>query len=275
MGLSHLIEYLRKLVDIGLSSVLLFPSLDSKTKTLSISTNSELNPLLRVASKLKSIFPDLCLIADVCLCTFNETGHCCLLDPNGRIDNRRSVELLTQISIEYAKAGFDIIAPSDMMDNRVESIRIALSTAGFSHISIMSYSAKFESCFYGPFRDAAGSAPQFGDRKCYQLPPGSRGLALRAVERDIQQGASMVMVKPAMTYLDIVQSISTHYPNVPIAVYQVSGEYTMLIESAKSGAFDLKRVVIETLTSFKRSGASIIITYFTPHILEWLKNGQL
>lgn len=209
------------------------------------------------------------------------------------MDNEQSVQLLADLSLLYAKAGVDVIAPSDMMDGRVGSIRRTLSANGFAHVDILSYSSKFASCFYGPFRDAAGnlsgkgpsasdftflfagSTPKFGDRKCYQLPTGSKGLALRAAERDIAEGASMVMVKPAMAYLDIVSSIASQFPNIPIAVYQVSGEYTMLVEAANKGVFDLQRVVIETLLSFKRAGANTIITYFTPLILQWIQKHEL
>lgn len=275
MGATVLMSYLRPLVtDLGLSSILLFPSLGGQ-KQLSDGFDASKNPLLRVASRIKEAFPSLCLIADVCLCTFTETGHCCVFDDAGRMDNEKSVELLAKLSVAYAGAGFDVIAPSDMMDGRVGGIRSALNSAGFAHVDLLSYSSKFASCFYGPFRDAAGSAPKFGDRKCYQLPAGSRGLALRAAERDIREGASLVMVKPAMAYLDVVSSIAAQFPNFPVAVYQVSGEYTMLVEAAAKGVFQLQSVVTETLYSFKRAGASVIITYFTPQILNWIKAGEL
>ena len=198
-----------------------------------------------------------------------------MFDQNGHIDNKESVRILAQLALKYAQAGVDNVAPSDMMDTRIAAMRELLDQNGFNHVSILAYGSKFESCFYGPFRDAAGSCPRFGDRKCYQLPQGSRGLALRAVERDIQEGADLIMVKPAMAYLDIVQSIASKYPNIPIAVYQVSGEYSMLVEASKKSIFELQRVVTEVLTCFRRAGASIIITYFTPQILQWIKSGQL
>ena len=203
----------------------------------------------------------------------NYIGHCCVFDQHsGQIDNQKSIETLAKLSVKYAQVGADVIAPSDMMDCRIAMIREQLNSAGYSNVSILSYGAKFSSCFYGPFRNAAGSAPKFGDRKQYQLPSGSRGMALRSIDRDIRQGADMIMVKPAMAYLDIVRSIADHYPNYPIAVYQVSGEYSMLKYSAQIGLFDLEKVVMETIIGFKRAGASIIITYFTADILRWIRN---
>mgnify|MGYP002716592244 CR=1 FL=1 len=202
-------------------------------------------------------------------------GHCCIFDQhNGHIDNPKSIEALAKLSVKYAQVGADVIAPSDMMDSRIALIRERLTLAGYSHVSILSYGAKFSSCFYGPFRNAAGSAPKFGDRKKYQLPAGSRGMALRSIDRDIRQGADMIMVKPAMAYLDIVRSIADHYPNYPIAVYQVSGEYSMLKHAAQIGLFDLRQIVMETIIGFKRAGASIIITYFTADILHWIHNNN-
>lgn len=193
-------------------------------------------------------------------------------ETNGQIDNEKSVEILSRLAVQYARCGADIIAPSDMMDSRVFHIRKQLNLNGFENVAILSYAAKFESCFYGPFRNAANSWPKFGDRKQYQLPMGSKGMALRGAERDIRQGADMVMVKPAMAYLDIVQSISNNHPNIPIAVYQVSGEYSMIKIASENGIFPLQKIVFETLASFKRAGASIIITYFTPEILKWIKS---
>jgi porphobilinogen synthase len=186
------------------------------------------------------------------------------------MDNGQSVVHLSELSLSYAKAGAHVIAPSDMMDGRVAGIRQKLDANNFTDVSIMSYSSKFSSCFYGPFRDAAGSAPKFGDRQCYQLPPGSSGMAMKAVTRDIREGADTVMVKPGLPYLDIVKEISIRFPDVPISVYHVSGEYAMLTQGAVSGAFDLKTSVMEIMTSFKRAGATIVITYFTPQILQWI-----
>ncbi|RWS27425.1 delta-aminolevulinic acid dehydratase-like protein [Leptotrombidium deliense] len=270
-GVNKAIEYLKPLVsEYSLKSVLLFPVMREKGFAKAI--NEQFNPVIKLIPKLKNNFPSLTVITDVCLCGFTEDGHCCVFNENGKMDNSESISLLSKLSVSYAKAGADMIAPSDMMDCRVDAIRKGLNENGFHEVSIMSYSAKFASCFYGPFRDAAGSAPKFGDRKCYQLPPGSAGLAMRAVKRDIEEGADVVMVKPGLPYLDLVQKISSTYPEAPVAVYHVSGEYAMLCHGATAGAFVLKTAVMEVVTSFKRAGASIVITYFTPLILKWLKD---
>lgn len=179
---------------------------------------------------------------------------------------------LAEVALAYAKAGCHIIAPSDMMDGRVRAIKHALISNGFGNkASVLSYSAKFASCYYGPFRDAAQSKPAFGDRRCYQLPPGARGLAIRAVERDVREGADMLMVKPGLPYLDIMREVKDKFPTHPLAVYNVSGEFAMMWHGAQAGAFDLRAAVMEAMTSFRRAGADIIITYYTPQLLSWLK----
>ncbi|OTF83407.1 delta-aminolevulinic acid dehydratase-like protein [Euroglyphus maynei] len=281
MGQNVLLEYLSPLIlELDLSAILLFPCMkqqkqndDDSVKNLYDAFDHDKNPLLKVIPVIKEKFPQLLIITDVCLCAFTDHGHCCVFDQHsGQIDNQKSIEELAKLSVKYAQVGADVIAPSDMMDSRIALIREQLNLAGYSHVSILSYGAKFSSCFYGPFRNAAGSAPKFGDRKKYQLPSGSRGMALRSIDRDIRQGADIIMVKPAMAYLDIVRSIADHYPNYPIAVYQVSGEYSMLKHGAQIGLFDLKQVVMETIIGFKRAGASIIITYFTADILRWIRN---
>lgn len=292
-GINSLVKYLTPLVtELGLKSVLLFPVLGGSSISqkesngnhqppadslmgLDAAVSPDSNPVLKTLPLLRTNFPDLLLVTDVCLCAFTETGHCCVFRGDGVMDNDASLEHLVNISLAYAKAGAHVIAPSDMMDGRIGAIRRALNQNHLRHISILSYAAKFSSCFYGPFRDAAFSAPKFGDRKNYQLPPGSSALAKRAVIRDIQEGADCVMVKPGLPYLDIVKDISLAHPEVPIAVYHVSGEYAMLVHGAKAGAFDLQTAASEVLVSFRRAGASIIITYLTPQILEWMKNGQL
>lgn len=269
-GKNKAIEFLRPLVrDFNLQAVLLFPVM--KVKGLEKAVDANYNPVLRLIPELRRQFDGLLVTTDVCLCGFTETGHCCVFGGDEKMDNSGSLDELAKISVAYAKAGAHVIAPSDMMDSRVGAIRRQLDICNFSHVSIMSYAAKFSSCFYGPFRDAAGSAPQFGDRKTYQLPCGSSGLAMRAVQRDVQQGADVVMVKPGLPYLDIVRSISLQFPQLPISVYHVSGEYAMLCHGATAGAFPLKSAVLEVVTSFKRAGATIIITYFTPQLLKWLK----
>lgn len=273
-GKNAAVDFLRPLVaDFDLQAVLLFPVM--KAKGLDKAVDSNFNPVLRLIPDLRREFPHLLINTDVCLCGFTETGHCCVFDADQKMDNSSSLVELAKVSVAYAQAGAHVIAPSDMMDGRIGAIREQLDAHSFSDVSIMSYAAKFSSCFYGPFRDAAGSAPQFGDRKCYQLPSGSSGLALRAVKRDIQQGADVVMVKPGLPYLDIVKAISVKYPSLPISVYHVSGEYAMLCHGAMAGAFELKAALLEVITSFKRAGATIIITYFTPQLLKWIKEADI
>ncbi|KAK5610535.1 hypothetical protein CRENBAI_003504 [Crenichthys baileyi] len=195
-----------------------------------------------------------------------------ILTEDGAVNNDASCLRLAEVALAYARAGCHIIAPSDMMDGRIRAIKQALLSNGLGNkVSVLSYSAKFASCYYGPFRDAAQSKPAFGDRRCYQLPAGARGLALRAVERDVREGADMLMVKPGLPYLDIVRDVKDKFPTHPLAVYNVSGEFAMLWHGAKAGAFDLRAAVMEAMTAFRRAGADIIITYYTPELLTWLK----
>jgi porphobilinogen synthase len=202
--------------------------------------------------------------------SYTSHGHCGILKPDHCVDNQASIDRLGQIAAAYADAGAHVIAPSDMMDGRIGAIKAALTARGHgSKVAVMSYAAKFASCFYGPFRDAAHSGMSFGDRSLYQLPPGSRSLALRAVQRDLAEGADFVMVKPGGPYLDICRDVA-EISTVPVAVYQVSGEFAMLHHAAAAGAFDLRRAVMECLTGFRRAGVSIIITYFAPTVLKWL-----
>lgn len=189
------------------------------------------------------------------------------------IDDEASVEQVANVALAYARAGIDVVAPSDMNDGRVLAIKRLLRLTGYQHVALMSYSAKFASCLYGPFRDAARSAPRAGtDRSQYQLPLASSALAIRTAERDAQEGADFLMVKPGLFYLDIIRQVVDRIPNLPMAVYQVSGEYSMIIRAAEHDVFDLRRAVLESICAFKRAGAQIIITYFTPHILQWLSD---
>jgi len=279
ISVDRLESQLKPLIEKGLKSVILFGVLlspeseKSKDETGSLATNKN-SPIPKAIKLLREKFPQLIVMTDVCLCAYTSHGHCGILKKDGTIDNPRSIERIAELALCYAESGSQVVAPSDMMDGRIEAIKRKLSEKGFgSSVAVMSYAAKFASCFYGPFRDAAQSAPSFGDRKCYQLPPGARGLALRAVDRDIQEGADMVMVKPATPYLDIIRDTKDRV-NVPVVCYHVSGEYAMLWHAAKSGAFDLKVAVTEIMTSFKRAGVDIIITYFTPKLLEWIKESN-
>lgn len=218
---------------------------------------------------IKQTCPELLVIADVCLCEYTSHGHCGLVC-NGHILNDETLPLLTKMSVSLASAGADIIAPSDMMDGRIEAIRSGLDAAGFVNIPIMAYSAKYASAYYGPFRDAAHSAPQFGDRKSYQMDVANGREALREVEEDIREGADFVMVKPALAYLDIVRRVSERF-DLPVVAYNVSGEYAMVKAAATQGWIDEKRIVMENLIAIKRAGASIIITYHALDVARWLK----
>ncbi|XP_057289322.1 delta-aminolevulinic acid dehydratase-like [Hydractinia symbiolongicarpus] len=274
IGANKLKEHLRPAVEDGLRTVLLFGIMKNEHKddmgSNIISTHH--NPVFQAIKVLKQEFPSLTIACDVCLCGYTSHGHCGVLTNSGVIDNRKSVELISNAALSYAHAGCDIVAPSDVMDGRIKAISDALKKDNIRNkVSIMSYSAKFASCFYGPFRDAAGSAPTFGDRRCYQLPPGASGLANRLISRDIKEEADILMVKPGMIYLDVVKDTKTKYPNHPLAIYQVSGEYAMLYYASQHGAFELKKAVFESLESMHRAGADILITYYAPQVLKWLK----
>ncbi len=222
----------------------------------------------RAIAQIKSIDPDMLVASDVCLCPFKDDGHCCYFDNDGHIMRKETVKVLAKIAVSQAAAGADIIAPSDMMDGRVLEIRKALDTAGFSHVAIMSYSAKFASNYYGPFRDAVDSAPKFGDRKTYQMDYANGREAIKEMELDIVEGADILMVKPAGAYLDIIKAGYDNF-DVPMAAYQVSGEYAMLYNGVKQGVVD-KMAIYESLVAIKRSGAKIIITYFAKEVQKFL-----
>ena len=208
---------------------------------------------------LKKAFPDVLVVTDICLCEYTSHGHCGVVHEQ-RVLNDPTLELLAKTAVSHAKAGADLVAPSDMMDGRVGAIRSALDEAGFDDIAILSYAAKYASAFYGPFREAAGSAPQFGDRRSYQMDPANVEEAMREVALDIEEGADLVMVKPALAYLDVIRRVKDAFA-VPVAAYNVSGEYAMLMAAAGRGWIDRERAILETLTGIKRAGASIILTY--------------
>lgn len=221
---------------------------------------------------LKAALPELQVWADVCLCEYTSHGHCGLLDAAGRVDNDATLPLLARAAVAYARAGADAVAPSDMMDGRVGAIRAALDGAGCAKTPIVAYAAKYASAFYGPFRDAAQSAPAFGDRKGYQMDPANAEEALREVALDLEEGADVVMVKPAGPYLDIVRRVKERFA-VPVAAYQVSGEYSLIEAAAERGWIDERRVALESLLGIKRAGADLILTYFAPRAAAWLKEG--
>jgi porphobilinogen synthase len=226
----------------------------------------------RAVAALKKAHPELLVITDVCLCEYTSHGHCGLII-DGDVHNDSTLNLLARTALSHAQAGADIVAPSDMMDGRVRAIRETLDEHGFSHIPIMSYAVKYSSAFYGPFRDAAGSVPQFGDRRSYQMDPANIREAYKEIEQDLAEGADMVMVKPALSYLDVIRAVK-EYTNVPVAAYNVSGEYSMVKAAAQNGWVDEKKIVMEMLTSMKRAGADIILTYFAKDAAAWLKEEQ-
>ena len=219
---------------------------------------------------IKKSVSELIVITDVCLCEYTSHGHCGVIT-NGEIDNDKTLPLLSETALSHVEAGADIIAPSDMMDGRVKTIREALDRKGFQHISILSYAAKYVSAFYGPFREAAESAPQSGNRRAYQIDPPNLREALREVEQDIAEGADIVMVKPALAYLDVIRQVRNTF-NHPLAAYNVSGEYSMIKAAAQRGWIDEKQAILETLTAIKRAGADIILTYHAKEFARWLRD---
>ena len=223
----------------------------------------------RAVRELKDAAPELIVITDVCLCEYTDHGHCGLLDEHGAVINDATVALLAETAVSQAEAGADIVAPSDMMDGRVGAIRAALDADGFAETALLSYAAKFASAFYGPFREAADSAPAFGDRRAYQMDPANGREALRAIERDLAEGADMVMVKPALAWLDIVRAARERV-DAPLAAYNVSGEYAMIKAAAERGWLDEERIVLETLTGIRRAGADLILTYHAKDAARWL-----
>jgi len=275
-GVNRLDELISPLVALGLRSVLLFgvPTRDSvKDASGSFATSAE-SPVALALKHLKKTYPNLTLMVDVCLCAYTSTGHCGIMKDDHTFDNVASIRRIAEMAVFLAQCGADVVAPSDMMDGRIGAIKSGLREAGLDgRVSVMSYAAKFCSVFYGPFRDAAGSGAKFGDRSGYQLPPYSRSLALKAVQRDLEEGADFVMVKPGTPYLDIVRDIR-NLSDIPLAIYHVSGEYAMLWHGAAAGAFKLDEAVVETLRGAKRAGANILITYFTPFLLKHLREAE-
>jgi porphobilinogen synthase len=250
----------RELFALGVGSVLLFGIPAHKDATASSSYDPD-GIVQRTIRAIKAAVPEMLVIADLCACEYTDHGHCGILNARDEVDNDATVELLSRIALTYAEAGIDVVAPSDMMDARVGAIRTALDVQGHTDVAIMAYSAKYASAFYGPFRDAAGSAPRVGDRRGYQMDPPNAREALREISLDIAQGADIVMVKPALPYLDIVRAARERF-DVPIAVYNVSGEYAMLQAAVTNGWLEGERAIDEILTSFVRAGADIVITYF-------------
>ncbi|KAL7896516.1 porphobilinogen synthase-like protein [Trichoderma austrokoningii] len=275
VSIDRLTAFLEPLVHKGLRSVMLFgvPQKPGSKDILGSSADDPEGPVIQAIQLILRRFPQLFICADVCLCEYTSHGHCGILRDDSSLNNQMSVDRISDVALAYAKAGAHCVAPSDMNDGRIRAIKLKLIEEGIAHKTLlMSYSAKFSGCLYGPFRDAAGSAPSFGDRRCYQLPPGGRGLARRAIIRDMNEGADIIMVKPAGQYLDVISDAKELGKDLPIAAYQVSGEYSMIHAAAKAGVFDLKTMAFESTESILRAGATIVISYFTPNFLDWLDN---
>ena len=252
----------------GLRSVILF-GLPEKKDPAGTGAYADDGIVQKAVMRLKETYPELVVVTDVCLCEYTSHGHCGLLDGRGEVQNDPTLELLAKTAVSHARAGADIVAPSDMMDGRVGAIRYALDDAGFSHIPVMSYAVKYASSFYGPFREAADSAPAFGDRRGYQMDPANVREGLREAMADLAEGADILMVKPAMPYLDVLRLVRDNC-DVPMAAYQVSGEYAMLQAAIANGWLDEKRAILEALTCIKRAGADMIVTYYAEKVLPWL-----
>lgn len=252
---------------LGIPAVILFGVPEHKDEAGSGAYDDD-GIVQRAIREIKDKVPELYVITDVCLCEYTSHGHCGIVE-KGDVVNDRTLELLAREAVSHARAGADMVAPSDMMDGRVEAIRTALNDEGFEYIPIMSYAAKYASAFYGPFREAAESTPQFGDRRSYQMDPANRREAIREVALDIEEGADIVMVKPALSYLDIISDIRYNF-DVPVAAYNVSGEYSLIKAASRLGWVDEERIIMEVLTSIKRAGADLILTYFAKEAVKLL-----
>jgi porphobilinogen synthase len=267
LSLDYLAEEIQEVVNLGIKAVIVF-GVPAKKDELGSEAYNDHGIVQKAIAMIKEKFPELVVIADTCLCQYTSHGHCGIVD-NGQILNDPTLDLLAKTAVSQAKAGADIIAPSNMMDGFVAAIRYGLDEAGFEHVPIMSYAVKYASAFYGPFRDAAHSSPKFGDRKTYQMDPANRLEALREAESDLNEGADFLIVKPALSYLDIIRDVKNQF-NVPVVAYNVSGEYSMVKAAAQNGWINEKDIVLEKLTSMKRAGADLILTYHAKDVARWL-----
>jgi porphobilinogen synthase len=266
-SLDRLNEEMDEAVQLGIKSVIVF-GVPAEKDEVGSQAYCEHGIVQQAIRQIKENYPDIVVIADTCLCEYTSHGHCGVVE-NEQVLNDPSLELLVKTAVSQAKAGADIIAPSNMMDGFVAAIRQGLDEAGFTNVPIMSYAIKYASAFYGPFRDAADSAPQFGDRKTYQMDPANRLEAFREAESDVREGADFLMVKPALSYLDIIRDMKNHF-RLPIVAYNVSGEYSMVKAAAQNGWINEKDIVMEMLIGMKRAGADLIITYFAKDAARWL-----
>ncbi len=269
-SVENIVSEAREVHELGIPAVILFGIPEFKDAVGS-SAFLEQGVVQAAIRALKKAVPDLAVITDVCMCEYTDHGHCGVIK-NGDVDNDATLELLCREALSHAEAGADMVAPSDMMDGRVRAIRSALDENGFNQLPIMSYAVKYASGYYGPFREAAESAPQFGDRRSYQMDPANRLEAIREAVMDVEEGADILMVKPGLPYLDIVREVRNEF-NLPLAVYNVSGEYSMVKAAARNGWIDEDRVVMETMTAFKRAGADLILTYHAKEVARLLRNG--
>lgn len=258
----------QRIAALGIPAVLLFGIPNEKDEVGS-QAYAETGVIQEAIRRIKTASPETLIVTDVCLCEYTSHGHCGVIQ-NGTVQNDESLTLLAQMALSHVEAGADIVAPSDMMDGRVGTLRHVLDEHGYNQTPIMAYSVKYASGFYGPFREAAGSTPQFGDRRSYQMDPANVREALRELEQDISEGADMVMVKPALAYLDVIRQVRDHC-DLPLVAYNVSGEYSMVKAAAQQGWIDEQRVVMEILTGIRRAGADMIITYFAPEVAQWLQ----
>ncbi|MFO7679037.1 MAG: porphobilinogen synthase [Chloroflexota bacterium] len=261
----------QKAAKLGVPAVILF-GLPAQKDPVGLENFAADGIVQQAIRAIKTAVPDLIVITDVCLCEYTDHGHCGLLNPAGDILNDETLDILAKVAISHAAAGADIVAPSGMMDGMVAAIRAALDTAGYHDLPIMSYAVKYASSFYGPFRDAADGAPKFGDRKSHQMDPANVREALREAAIDVAEGADFLMVKPGLPYLDVIRAVSEAFPELPLAAYNVSGEYAMVKAAAANGWLDERNAVLEALLSFKRAGADLIITYHALDAARWLKD---
>lgn len=264
-----LLDELSEIQELGIRTILIFgiPKEKDETGSGAFHPNGIIQETVR---QIKKHFPDLTVMTDVCLCAYTSHGHCGVLNQSGELENDTSLKWLEKTALSHAEAGADLVAPSDMMDGRVRAIRIALDGKGFQSVPILSYAAKYASAFYGPFREAAGSRPQFGDRRGYQMDSSNRDEALREIQMDIEEGADLVMVKPALAYLDVIREAKEKF-RFPLAAFNVSGEYAMVKAAAEQGWLDEKRTVLEILTAIRRAGAQVILTYHAKEVALWAK----
>lgn len=268
-SVDRIMEEVDEVYELGIPAVILFgiPSKKDEQGSSALNDDGEVQQAVR---KIKKKYPDMVVITDVCLCEYTSHGHCGILTKSGYVDNDATLEILAEEALSHARAGADIVAPSDMMDGRVFAIREKLDEHGYENVAILSYSVKYASAFYGPFRDAAESTPAFGDRRSYQMDPGNVKEAIREATLDIEEGADMIMVKPALSYLDVISLLAEEFP-YPLVAYNVSGEYSMVKSAGKMGWIDENRVMMEILLSIKRAGGDLIITYHAKEAAKTLK----